>query len=112
MDNITALATEIFPYHHTALSMFAEELEVPLIKPWPDTPSLRDAIVVWKEKWQKENDESAKKALARKLMNLDTYWQEWIENQHIPEQRNVNFKLCARQLDIQGNFLFNKYIIL
>ena len=109
------MATEIFPYHHTALSMFAEELEVPLIKPWPDTPSLRDAIVVWKEKWQKENDESAKKALARKLMNLDTYWQELIETnqyQHIPEMQKVNFKHCARQLDIQGNFLFNKYIIL
>ena len=81
--------------------MFAEELEVSPIK--PDKTSVVGAIIKWKEKWQNESDESAKKALARKLMNLDTYWQELIESKHIPEQQKTNFKWCARQLDIQGN---------
>ena len=108
LNDITALAREILPYHDTALSMFAEELEVPLIK--PNETSIVGAIIIWKEKRQNESDESAKKALARKLMNLDTHWQELIESQHIPEQQKANFKRCARQLDIQGNALFNKYI--
>ena len=109
MDDISFLASEIFSYPHTALSMFAEKLEVPPIK--RDEASVVRGIINWKEKWQNENDESAKKALARKLMNLDTYWQEFIEiNQYqdIPEMQKVNFKRCARQLDIQGNSLFNK----
>ena len=109
MDDITRLAKEIFSYHDTALSMFAEELEVPPIK--PDETSVVGAIIKWKKNWKEDNDESAKKALARKMMNLDTYWQELIETnqyQNIPKMQKVNFKRCARQLDIQGNSLFNK----
>ena len=83
--------------------MFVEELEVTLIK--PDITSVVGAIIKWKEKWQKENEESAKKALARKLMNLHTYWREFIINQDIVVQSKVNFKRCARQLDIQGDFV-------
>ena len=83
--------------------MFAVELEVPPIK--PDETSVAFAIMKWKEKWQKDNDESAKKALARKLMNLHTYWKEFIINQDIVVQSKVNFKRCARQLDIQGDFV-------
>ena len=111
MDDIHALAVQIYSYSHTALSMFAEELEVPPIK--PAVMSVAGAIMRWKEKWQKENDESAKKALAQKLMNLSTYWQEFFESnqyQNIPEMQKVNFEHCARHLDIQGNPLFNKYI--
>ena len=87
--------------------MFVEELEVTHIK--PDITSVVGAIIEWKEKWQNENEESAKKALARKLMNLHAYWREFIKkNQDIVVQPKVNFKRCARQLDIQGNSLFNK----
>ena len=109
MDYITPLAREIFSYHEIALKMFAEELEVPSIM--PNETSVVCAITNWKLKWQEDDDESAKKALARKLMNLDTYWQELIESnqyQDIPDMQKVNFKRCARQLDIQGNSLFNK----
>ena len=87
--------------------MFAEELEVLPIN--PDITSVVGAIIKWKEKWQNENEESAKKALARKLMNLHTYWKEFIKYQDIPDQLKVNFKRCARQLDIQGDSLINNY---
>ena len=104
MDDITDLANEICSYHDTARRMFVEELEVPLNK--LDKTSVVGAIIIWKEKWQSENEESAKKALARKLMNLRPYWREFIKkNQDIPDQPKVNFKRCARQLDIQGDFV-------
>ena len=87
--------------------MFAEELEIehPIE---PDVTSFVFKVLNWSASWQTESGESAKKALARKLMNLDAYWQEKIQRgQYILDiaHRNVNFGLCARQLDIQGIWL-------
>ena len=115
ISDIIVLAEEIVHYPHTALHMFAEELEIehPIE---PDVDSIVHKVLNWSASWQAENDESAKKELARKLMNLDAYWQEKIQrDQHIPDigHRSVNFGLCARQLDIQGittNY-FYKHVI-
>ena len=88
--------------------MFAEELEIEHpIK--PDVNSIIFKVFDWSTSWQKKSAESAKRALARKLMNLDAHWQEKIQrDQHIPgiSHHNVNFGLCARQLDIQGIIIY------
>ena len=93
-----------------ALHMFAEELEIehPIE---PDVDSIVRKVLNWSDNWQTKIDEAPKKALGRKLMNLDAYWLEKIQgDQHISGigHHNVNFGLCARQLDIQGKSLVYK----
>ena len=90
-----------------ALHMFAEELEIehPIE---PDVDSIVRKVLNWSDDWQTKIDEAPKKALARKLMNLDAYWLEKIQSDQGIGHHNVNFGLCARQLDIQGKSLVYK----
>ena len=69
---ITRLAVAI-SYHPKAIKMFAEELGIHL----PDKPEVTDivgAVITWSHMHEMNNEESAKKVLARKLIILDATW--------------------------------------
>ena len=83
--------------------MFANELHIELSDK-PEVTHIVGAIINWSNKHEKDNEESAKKVLARKLINLDATWKN--DREQLPlvtHEENAKFKRCARQLDIQGN---------
>ena len=95
------MAKQISSFDREAIEMFARELEVKL----PDElveEAIAGGILDFSKKYEEENDESSKKALARKLITLDEVWKEKSENNKILSTANAPFGRCARQLDIQG----------
>ena len=100
------MALAISSYHPKAIEIFATELDIELSDK-PEVTHIVGAIINWSHKHEKDNEESAKKALARKLINLDATWKN--ERDQLPlitYEENAKFKRCARQLDIQGNTLY------
>ena len=81
--------------------MFATTLEGTLPDKL-DEKAIVGGILDFSKKYEDENDESSKKALARKLITLDEVWKEKSENNKILSTANAPFGRCARQLDIQG----------
>ena len=105
IDEIKPLAEAISSYHPIAIKLFVEELGIDLPNK-PRVTNIVGAIINWSDEYEKKNEESAKKVLARKLINLDATWKNERERlSPIADHENAKFKHCARQLDIQGNIL-------
>ena len=107
IDEIMTLAVAISSYHPNAIKMFAEVLNTHLCDK-PEVTDIVRAVINWSHMHETNNKESAKKALARKLINLDATWKN--KRDQLPlitkDYENAKFKRCARQLDIQGNTLY------
>ena len=108
LQEILDLAKQISCFHRDAIDMFAQQLDVDIPNMLVER-AIVGRIINFSEKYEAENDESSKKALARKLITLDEFWQEKIKNNKLLRTATAPFRLCARQLDIQGNI---SYILL
>ena len=99
------MAVAISSYHPWAINIFAKELGIDLPNK-PRVTNIVGGIINWSDDHEKDNEESAKKVLARKLIKLDATWKnEKDQLTSIADYENAEFKQCARQLDIQGNTL-------
>ena len=95
------VAKEISSYSDEAIEVFRNELSITLLK-GPKIPrwwSISNLIMDWIAKREgNEEEESSKKALARKLIVADSRIKK-SDDQPTPHPK---FKMLARSLDIQG----------